>query len=232
MLTFPTHLFNPARTVMRPTGITITGGESLSGETDTIRTDGGGYWLIHFLGIELTGPDLVRAWRAWEDTLEGGVTKVLVPVPDVRMAPRPVVGGKLSSPSQLKQTTDDPYFPEAVGFATPWIVATCEPALLRATQINLSIDRGARVKGGEVFAINHAGGSGRRVYRISRVLDRDGQGATVIIRPPLREAIPDGANLDFDWPSTVATLLPEADISPELLYGASGTVDISFREAF
>lgn len=232
MLTFPTHLFNPARTVMRPTGVSISGGESISGITDTIRTDGGGYWVIHFAGVELTSPDLVRAWRAWEDTLEQGVTKVLVPVADVRMAPRPVVGGRLSSPSQLHPGSDDPYFPEAVGFATPWIVATCAAALLRATQINLNMVHGARVKGGEVFAISHAGGAGRRIYRIRRVLSRVDQAAVVEIRPPLREAIADNTPLDFDWPSVVATLMPDADISPDLLYGSTGTVDISFREAF
>jgi hypothetical protein len=48
----------------------------------------------------------------------------------------------------------------------------------------------------------------------------------------LREAITDGDALDFDWPSVVATLLPDADISPEILYGRSGVVDILFREAF
>jgi hypothetical protein len=232
MLTFPTHLFNPSRIVLRPASAVITGGESLSGETDTIRTDGGGYWLISLLGIELLSTDLIRAWRAWEDTLESGVTKVLVPVADVRMAPRPVVGGRLSSPSQLHPQSDDPYFPEAVGFATPWIVAhATADAALRATELSLTVVNGARVKGGEVFAINHPT-AGRRIYRVGRVLARAGQDATVQIRPPLREAITDGNALDFDWPSVVATLLPDADISPEILYGRSSVVDILFREAF
>lgn len=237
MLTFPTHLFNPARTVLKPAGMTISGGESLSGEVDTIRTDGGGYWLVHMLGIELISADLVRAWRAWENTLEGGVTKVLVPIADVRHAPRPVVGGKLSRPSQLKDNApDDPYFPEAVGFATPWIeaITLAPPAPLRATELWLHVTRGARLKGGEHFAVDHPA-AGRRVYRVSRVLERHAdidQAARVAIRPPLREAVGDGTLVDFDWPSVVATLLPEADISPELLYGQTGTVDISFREAF
>ena len=237
MLTFPTHLFNPIRTVLKPTGITISGGESLSGEVDTIRTDGGGYWLIHMLGIELLTDDLVRAWRAWESTLEGGVTKVLVPIADVRHAPRPVTGGVLSRPSQLKDNDPaDPYFPESVGFATPWIEASvlAFTAELRATEMWIEVTRGARLKGGEHFAVDHPT-AGRRVYRVVRVLERHpdiDQAARVAIRPPLREATGDGTALDFDWPSVVATLLPEADISPELLYGRSGTVDITFREAF
>lgn len=232
MLTFPTHLFNPARIQLRPAGSSITGGESLSGQTDTIRTDGGGFWVVALSGIELLTPDLIRAWRVWEDELDGGVTKVLLPVADVRQAPRPIVAGKLSSPSKLHSASVDPYFPEAVGFATPWIVAkVTEPAALRATTLVITVEKGARLKGGEVFAVDHAT-KGRRVYRVRRVLGRDGQECTVLIRPPLREAVADNAPVDFDWPSLVVTLVPEADISPDIEYGRSSTVDITFREAF
>lgn len=232
MLTFPTHLFNPARITMRPGGSVLSGGESLLGEQDVIRTDGGGYWIVTLAGIELLTNDQVRAWRAWEDHLDGGVQKVLVPVADVRNAPRPVVGGRLGRPSALVPLSDDPYFPEATAFATPWIVARAVSAAgMRATTMTIAVDRGARLRGGEVFAINHAT-RGRRCYRVGRVLNRNGQAATVTIRTPLREAVPAGAVVDFDWPSLVATLVPDADISPEIEYGRHGTVDITFREAF
>lgn len=233
MLTFPTHLFNPASIKMRPGGVAITGGESLLGETDTIKTDGGGFWVVEMGGIELRSADLIRAWRAWEDTLEGGTVKVLVPVADVRQAPRPVTGGRLSSPSGLHASSDDPYFPEAVGFATPWVVAHITAAQpLRSTSLTISVDRGARLKGGEVFAIDHPT-AGRRAYRVVRVLDRpSAQTATVQIRTPLREAVAVDTAVDFDWPSLVATLVPDADISPDISYGRYATVDIVFREAF
>lgn len=228
MLTFPTHLFNPARVVLRPSGTTITGGESLSGETDTIRTDGGGFWLISLLGIELIGTELIRAWRVWEDTLEQGVTKVLVPVADVRMAPRPV-----ALPGPLLNGSTDPYFPEAVGFVTPWIVALATAAAaLRATSLTIDVTAGAALKGGETFSIAHPL-KGKRVYRIRRVLNRPTASRAVVeIRPPLREAIAANAGIDFAWPACVATLLPEAEISPEIEYGRRSTVDITFREAF
>lgn len=232
MLTFPTHLFNPSRIQPRLMGVAITGGETLSGIVDNIRTDGGGYWQLGCYGISLHNDDLVRAWRAWEATLDGGVTRVLVPVPDVRMAPRPIVAGKPGSPSGMLEGSDDPYFPEAVGFASPFVVArVAATAALRATSLQIEIVRGQRLKGGEHFALTHAT-KGRRVYRVARVLARDGQIATVQIRPPLREAIAADASADFDWPSFVATLLPEAEISPEIEYGRHGVIDITFREAF
>jgi hypothetical protein len=206
------------------------GGESLAGENDAIRTDGGGYWQIQMSGIELVGPDLVRAWRAWEAELEGGVTRVLVPIADIRHAPRSAIGKVLAKPSDLAAESVDPYFPEALGFATPFIIAeTVGAALLRATQLVIDVTRGARLKGGEHFAINHAT-SGRRIYRVHRVLSRDGQQATVSIRPPLREAIADGTALDFDWPSVVAVVMPENDISADIGNGHA-SVNIAFREA-
>lgn len=232
MLTFPTHLFNPARIQMRPAGAVITGGESLSGETDVIKTDGGGYWVVQMAGIELTSPDLIKAWRAWEDELDGGVTKVLVPVADVRHAPRPIIGGRPGSPSKLHAASTDPYFPEAVGFASPFIVAKFgAAAALRATQVAIEVTRGARLKGGEVLAVSHAT-AGRRCYRVRRVISQVGQVATVLIRPPLRQAVANNMAVDFDWPSLVATLIPESDISPDIEFGRRATVDIAFRESF
>lgn len=232
MLTFPTHLFNPARITMRPGGATLAGGESLAGETDIIKTDGGGYWILDMLGVELNSPDLIRAWRAWQDHLAEGVTKVLVPVADIRQSPRPIAGNGLARPSRLLPQSTDPYFPEALGFASPFIVAKITAAAaLRATQLTILVERGARLRGGEVFAVTHPD-KGRRCYRVGRVLARDGQEATVTIRSPLRQAVTIDTAADFDWPSFVARLVPDADISPELEYGRAGVVDISFREAF
>lgn len=231
MLTFPTHLFNPDSIALKPAGAVISGGEALSGETDTIKTDGGGYWLVTMTGIQLVTDFHLRAWQAWQDHLEGGVTKVLVPVAELRTAPRPIAGGVASRPSQLLASSDDPIFPEAIAFASPWIVAVMVgAALLRATQITIDVTGGARLMGGERFAISHA--SGRRTYRVVRVISRSGQQATVTIRPPLREAVATGASVDFDWPSLVATLIPDGDITPRIERGRYAQVDISFREAF
>lgn len=230
-LTFPTHLFKPA--AIRPSrrGGVISGGESLSGVEDVIHTSGGGFWIVSMSGIELIDPDLVRAWRAWEAHLDNGAVDVLVPIADVRQAPRPFAGGMLARPSALKPTSDDPYFPEATAFATPFVVATIvTAAALRATQVMIEVTRGARLKGGEFFALTHPT-KGRRLYMIERVLYRTGQHAVVKIMTPLREAVAAGTTVDFDWPSLVCRLVPGTDISPDLQQGRSASVGILFRES-
>lgn len=232
MLTFPTHIFRPKSIQIKPISVTLEGGESLSGEQDVLQTDGGGRWQISMSGIMLDTPDKIRAWRAWEDTLYGGTIQCIVPVADIRQAPRPVVSGVPTSPGPLANGSADPYFPEAVGYATPYIVATIvDAAALRATQVKINVSQGSALKGGEVFALNHAT-KGRRIYRIARVISRPtGTSAIVQIRTPLREAVAGGMAADFDWPSVVCTLLPSAEISPNLQQGHFDELSIVFVES-
>lgn len=231
MFTFPTNLFNPANIKLAPAGRTISGGESLLGETDVIRTDGGGYWVVAFAGIDLLSRDEIRAWEAWESHLAGGVQRCLVPVPSLLTAPRPTAGGRLAMPSALVPTSEDRCFPEALAFAAPLIVAkVTSAAALRATTIVINIEQGARLQGGERFAVNHPA-KGRRMYRVERVTARSGQQATCIVWPPMREAIAANTAADFDWPSFVATLVPDSDISPDIGMGDDATVEVTFREA-
>ena len=230
MFIFPTHLFNPAQIKTRLGGISVTGGESLSGETDVIRTDGGGYWLIEMKGIELIKPDLIRAWRAWESELAGGVEKVVVPIMDIRQAPY-VAGFSKALPAG----SGDSYFPDIANYAAPPVMAQITvSAALRATEITVNVTAGLPLKGGEHFGIDHGGTLGWRLHRVRRVVSRPTATSAVIkIEPPLRGPITGTPkSVNFSWPMVVASLLPEADIAPDIMYGRQATVDIAFREAF
>lgn len=230
-LTFPIHLWNPSGIRCSLVGRGVQSPPSLSGVGQVLRTDGGGFWAVEYSGITLNSPDKLRAWRAWEAQLDGGATRVIAPVPDLSLAPRPVIGGGLASPSALVSTSDDEYFPEATAFAAPLIIASAEAADLRDTEITLTIVQGSRVKGGQFFAIDHPD-AGRRMYQTSRVLSRDGQTATVEIRPPLRQAISDDTSLDFDWPGFEAIKTPDAEITADIRIGKyTQDISIVFREA-
>lgn len=230
-LTFPIQLFQPSAIKAELAGRVLAGADSLSGIGQTVRTDGGGYWRCTYSGINLISSDQIRAWRAWEDTLNGGAVQVIVPIADIRHAPRGVAGNQLVRPGPLVATGSDPYFPESLGYAVPVVVATANAAALRATQLTITVTRGTRVKGGQFFSVNHAT-KGRRMYRTGRVLSQSGQLAVVEITPPLREAIAGGTSLDFDWASFVGILQPETDTAPNLIFARQGEVSITFREAF
>ena len=230
-LTFPIHLFNPSGIKAGLIGRAVQSPPSISGIGQSLRSDGGGYWVVQYSGITLNTADKLRAWRAWESELDGGATRVIAPVPDLFLAPRPLAGKALAVPSGLVSTSDDPYFPEAIGFASPFIVATAGAAALRATQVTITVTQGSRAKGGQLFAIDHPD-AGRRLYQIGRVLSQSGQTATVTIRCPLRQAVSAGTPVDFNWPGVESVMMPDNDITADIQIGKYATdMSITFREA-
>ena len=230
-LTFPIQLFQPSSIKPELVARTIDSPDSLSGNNQAIRTDGGGYWRCEIGGMALLTSDQIRAHRAWEDEMSGGAEPFLVPIADIRHAPRGAIGNQLVRPGPLVVTGTDPYFPEALGYAVPVVVASAASAALRATQVAITVTRGSRIKGGQYFSITHPT-KGRRMYRTGRVISRDGMTATVKIKPPLREAISNGTSLDFDFPSFLGALVPNTDTAAELLFARSANVSFTFRESF
>lgn len=229
--TIPIQLFQPSQIKTELVARVIESPDSLSGNSQVIRTDGGGYWRCDMGGMALLTSDQIRAHRSWEDYMAGGAQEFLVPIADIRHAPRGTIGNQLVRPGPLLVTGTDPYFPEALGYAVPVIIATAGAAALRATELTVTIERGSRVVGGQYFSITHPT-KGRRMYRTGRVISRNGQAATVSIVPPLREAIGPATALDFDFPSFLGSLVPNTDTAAELLFSRSANVSFSFREAF
>lgn len=229
--TFPIQLFQPSQIKPELVARVIESPDSLSGNSQVIRTDGGGYWRCDMGGMALLTSDQIRAHRAWEDHMAGGVEQFIVPIADIRHAPRGAVGTQLMRPGPLLATGSDPYFPEALGYGVPVVIATAGEAELRATQLSIAVSQGSRIVGGQYFSITHTN-KGRRMYRTGRVIAQTGQSATVNIVPPLREAIGPATALDFDFPSFLATLAPNTDTAADLLFARSANVSFSFREAF
>lgn len=222
---WPAHTFNPTSIKADLVENVITGGQSLSGDEDVIATDGGGRWKITFSGIVLRTPKMIRLWDAWTAHLAGGARAVLCPLVSCQTAPRPFAGAGIARPSALH--ADDDMFATAVGYASPFIVAsTVGSAALRATTLTINVAQGARIQGGEKFSIN------RRGHKIERVLSRTGQQATVIVSTPTREAIPNGTAVNFEWPVVQTKLTPGQDLAPDLAFGRRAEMSISFVEDF
>ena len=71
MLTWPRSLLNPHEERWRLVGSAITGGQSVSGITQSVSSTGGGFWMVD-AEFSLGTKDKIRAWRAWEAILDGG----------------------------------------------------------------------------------------------------------------------------------------------------------------
>ena len=225
---FPVHLFNPSAMQMKPMGRAIASPPSLSGVSQSVRTDGGGFWQGSMSGISLRDSRLINGWRAWEDYLQGGARECLVPVIDPRNQPRPLMAGKPARAGSVATSMGaDEFFPETLAYSSPMITATAHAAKFRATTMTFNFAKG--VPGRGYFGINHPN-KGWRTYRIGRILSRSGTSITAEISHPLREAFAGGA-IEFDFPLMRAIVAPDADTSPDIENGRYAKVGIVFREA-
>lgn len=227
MLVWPVRYFPAAVTRRRLVGRTLSGGQTISGLTQSARTDGGGLLVFEQRDVFLHTPELVNAWKAWESILDGGVTQVVVPKSNGGRAPAPR-GVPVPEPVCASP------FPVEVADYVPTgpIVASVVGALaLRATQAVIRVSAGAALKGGEEFAINHAT-KGWRCYTVGQVVSSAGADYTVKFRSPLREAVEDGASVDFNGPACVMRLADPEAFSAELEFNRFGRPSAIFVEDF
>lgn len=206
MFEWPICLFPPKPVRWRLQGVALSGGVSTGGTASMARTDGGGLWVCEMSGVWLRTREQLKEARAIEARLDGGVTKLIVPDRDFHLGPRPP------------------------GVNWP-ISATATAAALRATEITIDFEHGAPATGGEHFSIDHPT-HGRRMYRISEVVERLSTTQTVKIRPPLREAISDSTLIDFDRPSCTMRLSNPDDFFGAIESGRTAQLSPVFMEAF
>ncbi len=233
MKVWPVRLF-PARVgAPRLVGGALRGGTALSGVARSVRSDGGGLWLLEYGGIFVRTPDQVRAWRAWEAFLDGGATNCVVPFIDYRHAPRPLISGVPALPPPAVPHSDDTYLSDDTGYGGSVISAVLTAdAALRATTLGIQMLVGSDLRGGEHFTLDHAD-IGPRLYRVISIESADASVHQVTIRPPLREAVTAGTVADFDTPRFVASLADADGMDLELQNNRFATgASVRFLEAF
>lgn len=215
-----TLVFNPGRFSfeqqdVRVEGSTTSGGTSLSGIDDPIRSDGGGFVVAEFSEGATFERDDVLAWRAITTGMDNGATQVIVHFCDPLHQP---VGERTTVPHSDDTTFDD----DAEYLSGSSQAATVADAALRATSLSISITAPISLIGGEWFSIEHAVW-GWRAYLIKAI-----DGDTIEFRPPLREAVAAGTPIDFDDPRCVMRLA--AATSNALSSGRYTDPAISFVE--
>jgi hypothetical protein len=172
---------------IRREGLTSSGGTSLSGYEDVIRTDGGGFVIAEFTNGETWERQDTLAWRALTDAMDGGAVAVVVHFCDRLHQP---VGDRVAVPH-----SDDTSFSDDTLYVSSGASASAlAPAALRATSLRMTIISELPLLAGEWFTIVHPNW-GERAYRVINI-----DGDTIQFRPPLREAITSGTPLDFDDP--------------------------------
>jgi hypothetical protein len=186
MRTFHPCAFNFQKTNIRRVGNVADGGTSLSGITQEIETDGGGFLQADFSDGFTLDKTAGNAWRALSDA-DAGEAFVVLLCAERLFQP---VGALATVPH-----SDVTPFGDATLYTSPGAdYTTTAAAALRATSIQITGASELSLIGGELFSVDHPTW-GWRAYRV-RSIDGD----TISFRPPLREAVPAGTELEFDTP--------------------------------
>lgn len=196
-------------------GIPVELGPRMSGTT------GGGLWVCEMSGIWLRKREQIMAARALDAILDGGLTSI-------------VVGGCESRFATWARPTDPVPHSDGAPFSDDTFYAGASPvgtvaadAALRATTLTITLPDGASLMGGEAISINHPT-RGQRRYTIARV----GEAGEVTIRPPLREAVTAGTEVDFATGACVMRMANAAEFFETIRLGRFSNLSPVFVEAF
>ncbi len=201
---------------IRVDGSAMSGGTSLSGYEDVIRTDGGGIWRADFGDADFgdrddAGRAETLAWRALNAGMQGGAVPVIVKFCD--RLHQPVLDGHGSPPGAE---------------ATVVGVVNGQARGNRATVLDIRIVSQRPLIGGERFGYIGADGWGERVGDVYEVEDRGGGLTRITFQPPIRGGIAPGAALDFDNPG--CRMRRTSPASNPLNMGTFSSASISFQE--
>ncbi|WP_257540996.1 hypothetical protein [Sphingobium sp. CFD-1] len=194
LATFPTCQFSFASREIAVQQNIISGGTALNGDETVISTDGGGRWVAEYGSAPLNRREKVLSWRSARAILEGGAVPIIFPICDARHQP-------VGSRSRVPHSDDSPFSDDSLYGTSDCFVTAAADAPLRATSLILNIASiGKPLLGGERFSIDHPTWR-HRLYEIKSI-----DGGQITFRPPLREAVPAGTEINFSDPRCVMRL--------------------------
>lgn len=236
---FPRRLLREKQHSWNLLGVAATPGQTSQSVATLVRTDGGGFWSCSMSDVSLSGgKGLVgRArqkvttllWRAVRQICDGGASPVVVPRNDALFRPWPT--GVAQSLGLDIPHSDDTFFDDDTGYYQPVIDITAGAAALRSVSLEISIVYAGELMGGEAFSINHTN-MGWRLYEIATVEYDDEESATITFRPPLREAVIDGTQLEFDRPRCTMRLASTNSMDLSINPWTFNSASVDFVETF
>lgn len=216
--TWPILTFPPLDINWRLASVTNSGGVSVGGITRRARTDGGGFWTCTMSGISIYNREQILAAQAIEARMDGGFVQVIVPHLSVNTAPWP--GGVIPA---------NPLTSTAISAQVD------APAAALATTLNIRIDTGEPLVGGERFSVDYGEASGYphvRLYTVALAGDPDVDGVQVCqIRPPLRNALTT-EHLNFNSPKCYMRLTNPDAFMDAINQQVTTAMTLQFEEDF
>lgn len=212
-------------------GATLSGGVSLAGYEDVIRTDGGGIWRADFTNADFGDRDAAGraetlAWRALNAGMSGGAVAVVVQFCDGLHQPIAAAPFEATH-SDLTPFSDTTPYTSSGAPGRVLAVVNGQAGGNRATVLDIQLASDSPLIGGERFTYIGANGWGERAAEIFALQVIEG-GYRVSISPPIRGGIAVGDDLDFD--NVRCRMRRTSSPSNALNMGAFTSASISLQE--
>lgn len=198
---------------------TLAGPSSVSGKTQVVSSDAG-IWKATFSNVLVRNRDSVLTHRAISTLLEGRLNPILVPLCR-GYQPAPAEADEYELYDRVPHSDETPFSDTSLYQGGVISVTAREAAPVRAVSMLVDVDVAGDIQPGQHFSVEE------RLYRV-RGFDPDSGELT--FRPPLREAVEAGAELNFDDPVCRMRLASDSGLDLELAMRKWGSPTVNFIE--
>lgn len=197
----------------------LAGPSSVSGKTQVVSSDAG-LWKISLEQIPVVSDDSIKTFRAIDTLLEGRLNAIVVPISRFYQPVHPDAD-TLGLYDPVPHS-DGATFSDGTGYVGGSIkVTAAHDAAVRATSLGVLVSYGGDIQPGQHFSLNE------RLYRIRTF---DPASGAMTFRPPLRDAVTTGTELNFDDPVCRVRLASDDAMNLPLGFGRWSFPTVNFVE--
>ncbi|MGO1160537.1 hypothetical protein ACTOV4_01105 [Brucella sp. C7-11G] len=204
---WPRSVLKPKRASFNIASRTLAGPSSVSGLSQVSASDAG-IWKATFADIIIKrGSSAVLAYSAIAMLLEGRLLPILLPRCGAHQPYEPDWSGLLKG---VPHSDTSPFSDAALYRSRAIDIRLTSNIPLRGTTANVALVTAGQLQPGQDFSV------GERMYRIRTVQMNGANAATITFRPPAREAVAAGTEMEFDNPVCRMRLASDAEMDMDL----------------
>lgn len=204
---WPRSVLKPKRDPFNIAPRTLAGPSSVSGVSQVSASDAG-IWKATFADIIIKrGTASILAFRAIANLLEGRMHPILVPR---CCAYQPFDPDWKDLLNRVPHSDTSPFSDGGLYRSRAIDIRLISNIPLRGTTANIAIVAAGQLQPGQDFSV------GERMYRIRTVEMTGANTATITFRPPAREAVAAGTEMEFDRPVCRMRLATDAEMDLDL----------------
>lgn len=204
---WPRSVLKPKRDPFNIAPRTLAGPSSVSGVSQVSSSDAG-IWKATFADILIKrGTASVLAFRAIANLLEGRMHPILVPR---CCAYQPFNPDWKDLLNKVPHSDASPFSDGGLYRSRAIDIRLTSNIPLRGTTANIAIVTAGQLQPGQDFSV------GERMYRIRTVHMTGENTATITFRPPAREAVTAGTDMEFDRPVCRMRLATDAEMDLDM----------------